>query len=84
MDENGGRVDVPTGWKTPAEGAATSVLLAASPSVEGVTGRYFEDVAEVTSLRQPGDDSPLGVEAYALDPDQAERLWTESMRLIDL
>src|SRR5689334_1171590 len=30
-------------WKTPEQGAATSVLLAASPLVQGVTGRYFED-----------------------------------------
>lgn len=29
--------------KTPEQGAATSMLLAASPLVEGVGGRYFED-----------------------------------------
>jgi NAD(P)-dependent dehydrogenase (short-subunit alcohol dehydrogenase family) len=29
-----------------AQGAATSVLLAASPLVEGVTGKYFEDCQE--------------------------------------
>ncbi|MFE5008745.1 hypothetical protein ACFRJ3_29635 [Streptomyces sp. NPDC056696] len=28
------------------EGAATSVLVAASPLLEGVTGRYFEDCNE--------------------------------------
>jgi NAD(P)-dependent dehydrogenase (short-subunit alcohol dehydrogenase family) len=28
-------------WKTPEQGASTSVLLAASPLVAGVTGRYF-------------------------------------------
>ncbi len=33
-------------WKTPAQGAATSVLLAASPLLEGVGGRYFEDCNE--------------------------------------
>jgi hypothetical protein len=33
-------------WKTPAQGAATSVLLAGSPLLTGVTGRYFEDCAE--------------------------------------
>jgi len=32
--------------KTPEQGAATSVLLAASPLVEGVGGRYFEDCHE--------------------------------------
>lgn len=37
--------------KTPAQGAATSVLLAASPLVEGVGGRYFEDCNEAPVLR---------------------------------
>lgn len=32
--------------KTVEQGAATSVLLAASPTVEGITGRYFEDCAQ--------------------------------------
>lgn len=33
------------GWtaKTPEQGAATSVLLATSPHVAGIGGRYFED-----------------------------------------
>ncbi|MGW3988022.1 SDR family NAD(P)-dependent oxidoreductase [Streptomyces sp. NPDC004830] len=30
-------------WKTTEQGAATSVLLAASPLLDGVSGRYFED-----------------------------------------
>jgi hypothetical protein len=32
--------------KTTARGAATSVLLAASPILEGIGGRYFEDCNE--------------------------------------
>ncbi|BDZ48046.1 hypothetical protein GCM10025867_02870 [Frondihabitans sucicola] len=33
-------------FKTPEQGAATSTLIAGSPLVDGVTGRYFEDVNE--------------------------------------
>jgi NAD(P)-dependent dehydrogenase (short-subunit alcohol dehydrogenase family) len=62
-------------WKTPEQGAATSVLLAASPLVEGVTGTYFEDVAEA-ALNEPG--TRTGVAAYALDPEAAARLWDVS------
>jgi NAD(P)-dependent dehydrogenase (short-subunit alcohol dehydrogenase family) len=62
-------------WKTPEQGAATSVLLAASPLVEGVTGAYFEDVAEA-ALNEPG--TRTGVAAYALDPEAAARLWDVS------
>jgi hypothetical protein len=66
-------------WKTPEQGAATSVLLAASPLVEGVGGRYFEDVAEA-GLNRPGTRS--GVAAYALDPASASRLWNVSEQLL--
>jgi len=30
-------------WKTPEQGAATSVLVATAPLLDGVGGRYFED-----------------------------------------
>jgi NAD(P)-dependent dehydrogenase (short-subunit alcohol dehydrogenase family) len=61
------------------QGAATSVLLAASPLVEGVTGRYFEDCQEAVPFT-PG--IRRGVAAYALDPDRAPRLWTISEHLL--
>jgi NAD(P)-dependent dehydrogenase (short-subunit alcohol dehydrogenase family) len=66
--------------KTPEQGAATSVLLAASPLVEGVGGRYFEDCneAEVVSELQ----GVQGVREYALDPAAADRLWDVSLRLL--
>jgi NAD(P)-dependent dehydrogenase (short-subunit alcohol dehydrogenase family) len=63
-------------WKTIEQGAATSVLLAASPLVEGVTGRYFEDCNEAEP-NQPG--VRRGVAAYALDPERAARLWQVSL-----
>ena len=59
-------------WKTPEQGAATSVLAAASPLLDGVGGRYFEDCNEAEP-HQPG--TRHGVAEYALDPEQAERLW---------
>jgi hypothetical protein len=40
--------------KTIEQEAATSVLLAASPDVEGVTGRYYEDCAEATPVSERG------------------------------
>jgi NAD(P)-dependent dehydrogenase (short-subunit alcohol dehydrogenase family) len=58
------------------QGAATSVLLAASPLVAGVTGRYFEDCQEAVPF-EPG--TRRGVASYALDPAKAERLWQVSL-----
>ncbi|MBO3680197.1 SDR family NAD(P)-dependent oxidoreductase [Streptomyces sp. NEAU-YJ-81] len=62
-------------WKTVEEGAATSVLVAASPLLEGVTGRYFEDCNEAELNTDPNPYADSGVRPYALDTDNAERLW---------
>ncbi|WP_433045511.1 SDR family NAD(P)-dependent oxidoreductase [Dactylosporangium sp. CS-033363] len=64
-------------FKTTEQGAATSVLLAASPLLDGVGGRYFEDCNEA-GPHLPG--TRTGVEAYALDPDAAARLWDISVK----
>lgn len=70
-DEQGNRIDAPY-FKTSAQGAATSVLLAASPLVEGVTGTYFEDNQEAPVTV---DGTGNGVAAHAIDPDTADSLW---------
>jgi NAD(P)-dependent dehydrogenase (short-subunit alcohol dehydrogenase family) len=67
--------------KSPQQGAATSVLLAASPLTEGISGRYFEDVKEADVVHER-DLGTRGVAAYALDPANAERLWDVSLGLI--
>jgi NAD(P)-dependent dehydrogenase (short-subunit alcohol dehydrogenase family) len=63
-------------WKSVEQGAATSALLAASPLVDGVAGRYFEDCNEA-GPDQPGRND--GVKSYALDPETAQRLWQVSL-----
>ena len=44
----GGLKTPPERQKTPEQGAATSVLLATSPLLEGIGGLYFEDCNEAT------------------------------------
>lgn len=67
--------------KTPEQGAATSVLLAASPSLEGISGRYFDHCEEAELVAERG--SPLqGVASYALDPANADRLWDMALTMI--
>ncbi|MEW1825776.1 SDR family NAD(P)-dependent oxidoreductase [Streptomyces sp. NPDC088196] len=67
--------------KSVEQGAATSVLLAASPTVQGVTGRYFEDCAESEPVTERAG-AVAGVAPYALDRDNAARLWTVSEDLV--
>jgi NAD(P)-dependent dehydrogenase (short-subunit alcohol dehydrogenase family) len=58
--------------KTPAQGARTSIHLAAWPSVAGVTGRYFKDQREARPR------------AAALDAAAAARPWEISARMTGL
>lgn len=72
----------PAEWfKSVEQGAATSVLLAASPLLEGVGGRYFVDCNEAETVdRRTGTLG--GVARYALDPMNAARLWEVSQKLL--
>jgi NAD(P)-dependent dehydrogenase (short-subunit alcohol dehydrogenase family) len=68
--------------KTPEQGAATSVLLAAHPALQGIGGRYFEDCNEAEVIHRREANTIAGVAPYALDPANAERLWDVSLDLI--
>lgn len=70
-------------FKTPEQGAATSVLVATSPQLEGIGGRYFEDCNEAAVVDPSGSDFVgSGVAAYALDAGNAKRLWGVSLRML--
>jgi len=67
--------------KTVPQGAATSVLLAASPLLDKIGGRYFEDCNEAATVtRRPADYA--GVAWYAVDPANAGRLWDTALDLL--
>jgi NAD(P)-dependent dehydrogenase (short-subunit alcohol dehydrogenase family) len=75
-DESGNIVR--TALKTPEQGAATQVWAATSPQLTGMGGAYCEDC----DIAEPAvTDAPVGVRDYAIDPDQAARLWTLSAEL---
>ncbi|HEY1575245.1 MAG TPA: SDR family NAD(P)-dependent oxidoreductase [Pseudonocardiaceae bacterium] len=61
-------------FKTPQQGAATSVLVATWPALKGIGGRYFEDCNQAE--RHLPDT--YGVADHALDPAGAQRLWEVS------
>ena len=64
-------------FKTPEQGAATQVWAGTSPQLDGLGGVFCEDceVARVSTGDEPG------VRPYAVDPDEAARLWTLSAEL---
>ncbi len=57
---------------SPAEGARTSVYLASSPDVDGISGQYFVKCKP----KQPS--------RWAEDPEAARRLWQVSEELVGL
>ena len=59
------------------------MLVAASPLLDGVGGRYFEDCAEAAPVSARPTDFSGGVAAYATDQDNAERLWDFAFDLVD-
>ena len=77
----GGLQSPPALQKTTQQGAATSVLLATSPLLEGIGGRYFADCNESVVIAEGARDI-AGVVPYALDPSAAERLWDISLRML--
>ncbi len=69
------------GIKSPEQGAATSVLVATSPALAGIGGRYFEDCHQAEVVEEI-TDGIHGVRAYAVDPVGARRLWDVSVDLL--
>ncbi|GAA1119209.1 hypothetical protein GCM10009630_16270 [Kribbella jejuensis] len=84
-------IDPARGLKTAEQGAATQVWCAVSPKLEGYGGVYCEDVDIATVHTSDVPDTEVlavtpgafGVLPYAIDPDNAQRLWKLSEELLD-
>ena len=62
--------------KTPEQGAATTLLLATTPLLTGVSGKYFEDCNEAPPAT--AGSHLRGVAPYAQTPESAAHLWKTS------
>ena len=79
IDEQGNTLN-PAGFKTPEQGAATQVWAATSPQLDGLGGVYCED-CDIAELAPDDLEFTGGVRSYAVDPEQAARLWALSAEL---
>jgi NAD(P)-dependent dehydrogenase (short-subunit alcohol dehydrogenase family) len=70
-------------WKTPQEGAATTLVAAVAPEFAHTGGRYLDDGREAPTVPDDADlfTNSGGVKRWALDPTAARRLWTVSLDL---
>ena len=64
-------------FKSPEQGASTSVWAATAPELEGVGGLYLENCGQAPPF-DPAHPM-VGVMPHALDPEAAERLWDLSV-----
>ena len=78
FDEDG-NLRNPEFFKNPQQGAATQVWAATSPQLTGLGGLYLEDCD--VSEPAPADGDMRGVKDWAIDPEQAARLWELSAEL---
>ena len=67
-------------FKTPQQGAATTVWVATSPLLDGKGGLYCEN-CDVAARDNTPTPTETGVRDYAIDPVQAARLWKLSAEL---
>ena len=59
-------------WKTPWQGAQTTIYLATEKGIEGLSGCYFADCKEKK------------VSGKRADPEKAKELWKVSEKLLEI
>lgn len=72
--------DAVPGFKTPSQGAATTVWAATAPILADHSGAYLQD-CNIADVAQTDDMSVGGVKPWATDPADARRLWTLSAEM---
>lgn len=77
IDEHG---NVDPRFKTPSQGAATSVWCATNAQLDGKGGVYCED-CDIAVAVAPDAKEFTGVRPWAVDAQQADALWTLSARM---
>ena len=81
-NEDGSASDVAASiFKTPAQGAGTSLWAATNPRLDGLGGVYCED-CNIAAVTDADDTAPAGVRAWAVDGDIARRLWEETEKTL--
>ncbi|KAF6800955.1 short-chain dehydrogenase [Colletotrichum sojae] len=70
--------------KSPAQGAATSVLAAVGAEWEGKGAVYLADCAEQGPAVDPSSPTELGYASWAFGEEKAGRLWRESCKLVQV
>ncbi|KAF3394118.1 Short-chain dehydrogenase [Penicillium rolfsii] len=71
-------------FKSPPQGAATSVWAATSKDLEGMGGKYLEDV-QIAKAYDPNEGQwAPGYSPYAYSPEKEKQLWEMSLKMVGI
>lgn len=73
-------------YKTPQQGAATTLVAAVAPQFAHTGGHYLSDCSEAQTVPNDAELFKNGdsVKQWAINPDEARRLWAVSLELIGM
>ena len=69
--------------KSPAQGAATTMIAAVGKEWEGKGGVYLDDCEEAIPTPK-GRETMLGCMPHAFDPENEPKLWDETLKMVNL
>lgn len=69
-------------WKSPQQGAATTVWGAVARELEGTGGKYLDD-CQVATPADPGERHGPGYAAWAYSPKMEAKLWDKTLELLN-
>ncbi|MTI46257.1 MAG: SDR family NAD(P)-dependent oxidoreductase [Firmicutes bacterium] len=75
--------EVPNAFKTVEQGASTSIWCAVTSDLDNIGGVYCED-CNIAPVVPADSEAPYGVRPWAIDMEQATRLWKLSEKMCDL
>ncbi|MEU6560510.1 SDR family NAD(P)-dependent oxidoreductase [Nocardia nova] len=72
-------------YKTPQQGAATTLVAALAPEFAHTGGHYLDDCREAHTVPDDAElfENSHGVKQWAIDPEIAAKLWTVSTAMLD-
>ncbi|MCJ1443424.1 MAG: hypothetical protein MMC23_003922 [Stictis urceolatum] len=71
-------------FKSPKQGAATTVLAAVGREWENKGGKYLEDCEEAKRGEDDNDVFGVGYVRQTYDPENEDRLWNDSLEIVGI
>lgn len=76
--------EIAAAFKSPEQGAATTVYGAVSKDFEGRGGIYLENCCESEPVKEVHTVADLGYAKWAFDAEAEKRLWEDSLKMVGL